>query len=77
MRFVHCFRAASNYAVSVSARRFHVRDISYERDDLSRLGCELVSQFFVVRDQMCNVNVAVVLLNEHVLADLISTQDQC
>lgn len=73
MRFVHCFRAASNYAVSALARRSPVRDISYKRDNLSGLGCKLVSQIFVVGDKMCNVNIAVVLLYKHVLADLVST----
>jgi hypothetical protein len=39
-----------------------------ERDDVCRLGGELVGQFLVVRNQMGNIDIAVVLLDENVLA---------
>jgi hypothetical protein len=45
---------------------------TYEGNDLSWFGDESVSQLFVERDKVANVNVAIVLLEENVFADLIS-----
>lgn len=43
-----------------------------QRDDFGRVLGELVGQLLVERDEVCNVDVAVVLLDEHVFADLVS-----
>jgi hypothetical protein len=45
---------------------------AYQRDDFGGILRELVGQLFVVGDEMGNVNVAVVLLHEHILPDLVS-----
>jgi len=45
---------------------------SYKRDNLSRLVVQLVRNVFVVCDQICNVDIAVVLFREDVLPNLIS-----
>lgn len=33
-------------------------------------------QFFIVRDQMCNVDITVILLNEYVSTDLVSNKSR-
>jgi hypothetical protein len=45
---------------------------TYERNDLGGFSDESMSQLFVERDKMANINVAIVLLEENVFADLIS-----
>jgi hypothetical protein len=35
---------------------------------------KLVRKLFVIRDQVCNVDITVVLLDEYVLADLVSVE---
>ena len=47
-----------------------------EGDDLTRVASELVGEFFVIRDDMRDVDVAVELFHQHVLADLVSV-DVC
>lgn len=46
---------------------------SYQRDDICGLGGELMSQLFIVRDQVSNINIAVKLLHQRILSELIST----
>lgn len=46
-------------------------ETSYERNDLRRLGHELVRKFFVIRNKVRNINVAEILLDEHILAYLV------
>jgi hypothetical protein len=46
--------------------------LAYQWNVLSRVLGELVGKFLVVRDQMGNIDVAVVLLDQYILADLIS-----
>jgi hypothetical protein len=43
-----------------------------QRYHLRRLSVQLVRKLLVVRDEMRNINVAVVLFDEHVLPDLVS-----
>jgi hypothetical protein len=45
---------------------------TYEGNDLGWFSDESVSQLFVERDKVANINVAIVLLEENVFADLIS-----
>jgi len=45
---------------------------SHERDCVCGLSDELVSQLFVVGDEMCDIHVAVVLLDQNILLYLIS-----
>lgn len=45
---------------------------TYQRNYFRRFSGELVRQFFIIGDQMCNVDITVVLLNEHVFADLVT-----
>lgn len=44
---------------------------TYQRDDVCRLRSEFVRQLLVVGNQVCDVNVAVILLHERILAELI------
>lgn len=46
----------------------------YQRDDLSGVLGELVGELFVVGDKVGDIDVAVVLLYEHIFADLISAE---
>ncbi len=48
---------------------------TYERNDLSWLSDESVCQLFVEGDEMANIDIAKVLLEENVLADLISSRE--
>ena len=71
MRLVHCFSALSNYLSSIH----HLLELNagvYQRNDICRLGCELVRQLFVVGNEVRNVDIAVVLLDQNILADLVS-----
>ena len=43
-----------------------------ERDDVRRLAGELVCKFLIVRYQMCNVDIAVVLFDKYILPYLVS-----
>lgn len=45
---------------------------SYQRDNICGFGGELMSQLFIVRDQVSNVNIAVKLLHQRILSKLIS-----
>ena len=45
---------------------------SYQWNGIRRLSLKFVCQFFIVRDEMGDVNVAVVLFHQDVLSDLIS-----
>lgn len=45
---------------------------THEGNDLSWFSDESVSQLFVERDQMANIDIAKVLLEKNVLADLVS-----
>lgn len=75
IRCVHCLRAPSNYEQIVSAvyppeciRQW----ISYQRDNVCGLRREFVGQLFVIRNQMGDINVAVVLLHQGILSKLVS-----
>lgn len=71
MRCVHVFRAASNYAQLAQSASERAR-FSHQRNEFGGILCELVRQLLVVGDEVRDVNVAVVLLHKHVLANLIS-----
>ena len=43
--------------------------------DIRRVACKLVRQFFVVRDEMRDVDIAIVLFDEDVLSDLVSVDE--
>lgn len=74
MRCVHVLSAASNYAGSVPAHQESAGQ-AYQRNDFCGVLLELMRKLFVVRDQVCNIDVAVVLLYEYVLADLVSVEE--
>ena len=44
-------------------------------DDLGGVLLKLVRKLFVIRDQMRNVDITVVLLDKYVLADLVSVEE--
>jgi len=46
---------------------------AYQRNDLARLVIQLMRQLLIICDEICNVDVAVVLFREDVFANLIST----
>ena len=73
MRLVHCFSALSNYLSSIYDR-VEPRGRIYQGNDVCGLSRELVRQLFVVGDKVRNVDIAVVLLDQHILADLVSTR---
>lgn len=75
IRCVHCLRAPSNYERIVSAvyPRECIRQwISYQRDNVCGLCRKFVGQLFVIRNQMGDINVAVVLLHQGILSKLVS-----
>lgn len=41
-------------------------------DDIGRVGGQLVCELFIVGDQMCQVDIAEILLHQHVLPKLVS-----
>lgn len=45
---------------------------THQRDHIGGVLCEFVRQLLVVGDEVGNVDVAVVLLDEHIFADLVS-----
>jgi hypothetical protein len=57
-------------ALSVTAIQIGRR--TYQGNDLCWFGDQSVGQLFVERDQVPNIDVAIVLFEEHVLTDLIS-----
>lgn len=65
--------AASN-CVHVSRLIGTVYQQSYERNDLSRFVVQLVRNVFIISDQVCNVDIAVVLFRKDVFSDLISVK---
>jgi hypothetical protein len=46
---------------------------TYERNDLCWFGDQSVGQLFVERDEVPDIDVAIILFEEHVLTDLISS----
>lgn len=58
--------------VSVSSMSYRPQCRPYQRNSIRWLCLQLVRQFFVVGYQVRNVNIAVVLLYQHVLSDMIS-----
>lgn len=73
MRFVQVRRAASNW-FAVSGRVTYALSAlwTYQRDDLCRLSVQPVRQLFIVRDDVGDIDIAVVLLDQCVFSDLVS-----
>lgn len=73
MRCVHFLSADSNcrQASVLYPIKFQY-PVSYNRYHVCWLSVQPVGKLLVVRDEVGNIDVAVVLLNEHILADLIS-----
>jgi hypothetical protein len=46
--------------------------ITHKGDDVRWFSSELVRQLLIVGDQVCNINVAIILLYEHILPKLVS-----
>jgi len=46
--------------------------VTYQWYDLGWVLCEVLSELVVVNNEVGDINVAVILLHEHVLSDLIS-----
>jgi hypothetical protein len=47
---------------------------AYKRNDLCRFSDKSMCEFFVERDEMPNIDVAVVLFEKDIFSDLISTR---
>lgn len=74
MRCVHCLRADSNYmTVSMSSKK--EAQITHKRHNLSRVLLELVCEFVIVDNKMGHVDIAIILLYQHILANLVSTKE--
>lgn len=58
--------------VSTCAERSGHACSAHQRDDLCGLGCQLVRQLLVEVDQIVDVDIAVVLLQQRILSQLIS-----
>lgn len=71
MRCVHVFKADSN-CFKVSLLLCQEPSFTYQGNDLSRILMKFMGQLFIIGDEMGNVNIAVILLYEHILAYLIS-----
>ena len=42
--------------------------VTYKGDDVRWLCCELVGELLIVGDEMCDVNIAIVLFDEDILS---------
>jgi hypothetical protein len=66
IRLVHSCSAASNYSSISQGQNNHVgnccADCTYQRNDIRRLGCELVRQILVVGNKMGDIDVTIVVL---------------
>lgn len=72
---MHSFKAASNCA-SISDEIFDCTIYrTNQRNNVGRLCGKFVGELFVVRDQMSNINVAVVLFYQDILSQLIPAAD--
>lgn len=72
MRCVHVFRAASNCIAHQSCYKCKAMRCSYYWDDVGRFVVQSVRQVLIEGNEMCNVDVAVVLLRQDIFPDLIS-----
>lgn len=72
MRWVHFLIAASNWWQG-QALVVGWWWATYKRQYLSWLSVQSVGEFFVIRDDVSHIDVAIVLLDKHILPDLIPT----
>ena len=73
-QFVECIVVMLLQTTNTISNIQDPRVVTYQRDDVCGLGREFVGQLFVVGNQVCDVNIAVILLYERILAELISIQ---
>jgi hypothetical protein len=72
MRCVQLLSAASNYSRQPVHLAMMLLPPTYERYHFGWIGCEVLRKLVVVNNEVGYVNVAIILLDQHILSNLIS-----